>query len=486
MSVDENTIAYPELDPEVEEQQSEPSTKKVTSQPNDWNISTLREKYDRGQIDLQPKYQREYVWATKPELPSRLIESLLLEIPIPPLYFVRLENGKIEVVDGQQRLTSLINFVTNQFKLQRLQRLSQLNGKFFKDLTASEQERIGDATIRTIVIDAGTNYDLRYEIFERLNRGTMALNEQEIRNCVYRGPFCDLLGELEQDYFWRSIRGTENPESRFKEREMILRFFAFVNRIDHYGGNLKRFLNEYMGRHSPNAVDDINQFRKLFHDTMQNVFTVFGGSSARLYTLNDPQEYESGNWETKFSISALDIQASALVGRSLSKVERATDAIMESYKFYLTTNPQVRDAISRQPAGTEATKTRWFGFRAITHELLNTNEIAPTNDKLFQARILLKSDYYLAAGAVAGTVLEQRLKELCARPTPPLIPRGQAINSYNVALKQAGVFDEAQFLEVQIMANIRNRCSHAVTSVPDRTEVATLIKNVERFLSNHP
>lgn len=204
--------------------------------------------------------------------------------------------------------------MTNKFALQKLQRLSHLNKKLFKDLSESDQERISDATIRTIVIDAGTNYDLRYEIFERLNRGTMALNEQEIRNCVYRGPFCDLLGELEQENSWRKVKGTQTPDSRFKEREMILRFFAFVNRIDHYGGNLKRFLNEYMGTHSPKDLIVINQFRKLFRETMENVYLIFGDKSGRLYTNHEANA--GGNWELKFSISALDIQASALVGSS--------------------------------------------------------------------------------------------------------------------------------------------------------------------------
>ena len=81
--------SYAELEPEVEEAVDTPDARPVASQPHDWTISTLRDKYERGQINLQPHYQREYVWDRKPELPSRLIESLLLQIPVPPLYFVR-------------------------------------------------------------------------------------------------------------------------------------------------------------------------------------------------------------------------------------------------------------------------------------------------------------------------------------------------------------------------------------------------------------
>jgi uncharacterized protein with ParB-like and HNH nuclease domain len=150
-------------------------------------------------LDLQPQYQREYIWSLRTELPSRLIESLLLEIPIPPIYFGKVASGRLEVIDGQQRLTTMINFVSNKFRLQRLQRMGSLNGKLFRDMTEEHQNKVLDAPIRSVVIDAGHNTELRYEIFERLNRGSMALNEQELRNCVFRGPFNDLLAQLELD-----------------------------------------------------------------------------------------------------------------------------------------------------------------------------------------------------------------------------------------------------------------------------------------------
>jgi hypothetical protein len=141
-----------------------------------------------------------------------------LEIPIPPIYFGRIEGGKLEVIDGQQRLQTMIDFINNKFELKRLERMGSLNGKLFRDLSEEQQTKIFDVAIHSVVIDAGTNTDLRYEIFERLNRGSMALNEQELRNCVYRGPFNDLLAELEKDANWRKIRGTATPDPRFVER----------------------------------------------------------------------------------------------------------------------------------------------------------------------------------------------------------------------------------------------------------------------------
>jgi hypothetical protein len=322
--------SYAELQSDTEEVVDTPDARPVSSQPNDWTVSTLRDKYERGQIDLQPHYQRQYVWELKPELPSRLIESLLLQIPIPPLYFIRLATGKSEVVDGQQRLTTLIRFVKNEFPLQKLQKLSSLNGKNFRELSEQDQEKILDAPIRSIVIDSGTNQDLRYEIFERLNRGAMALNEQEIRNCVYRGAFCDLLAELEQDANWRRVRGTQSPEPRFIEREMILRFFAFANRIDYYKGNLKRFLNKYMDEYAPKDNSQVAELGTTFRQTMQNVYIAFGEYSGRLYTVDDGVQQNIGRWERKFSISALDLQASALIGYSPAKVQPIAKSICEA------------------------------------------------------------------------------------------------------------------------------------------------------------
>jgi hypothetical protein len=476
---------YAELEPEVEEAANDVDSEPVSSQPHDWTISTLRDKYERGQIDLQPHYQREYVWELKPELPSRLIESILLEIPIPPLYFVRLNTGKIEVVDGQQRLTTLIRFVTNQLRLQKLQKLSSINGKLFKELSEQEQEKISDATIRSIVINAGKNQELRYEIFERLNRGAMALNEQEIRNCAYRGSFCDLLAELEQDANWRKVKGTVTPEPRFIEREMILRFFSFANRIEHYGGNLKKFLNDYMAKYAPNDPTKVNELSTMFRQTMQNVYAAFGENSANLFTADDG--VASGKWEKKFSISALDIQASALIGCSPAKVQAASRSISEAYKFYLATNPQVRLAISRRPAGTEATKTRWFGFKLIVQEILSNYSANITiTDPLFEAKALFRAQYFAAAGAIAGIVLEKHLKDLCEKQKPPILTAGKTINPLNDSLKLAGVYDQTQLRRLQVLGDIRNRCDHVTPNPPSKDEVWELIEGVQKFIKEFP
>ena len=290
-------------------------------------------------------------------------------------YFGRISEGTLEVIDGQQRLQTLINFVGNNFALQRLHSMSSLNGKFFRELTAEQQEKIRDATIRSVVIDAAANADLRYEIFERLNRGSMTLNEQELRNCVYRGPFNDLLHELEGDIHWRRVKGGQEPDPRFKEREMILRFFAFAYRLPFYTGNLKRFLNDYMGSHAPRAAEELRTHGMLFRQTMQNIYAVFGPESARLYDVE--RKSNRGRWDTKFSISALDIQAGALMDRPPAKVQQCAEQIRELFLFTLLTDAEEQDAISKRTAGASQTRYRWTKFRGLVDPIIDGTMVEP-------------------------------------------------------------------------------------------------------------
>jgi hypothetical protein len=257
--------------------------------------------------------------------------------------------------------------------------MSSLNGKHFKDLTDEQQDKIYDSSqIRSIVINTGQRPDLRYEVFERLNRGSVALTEQELRNSLYRGSFNDLLAQMEENYRWRKVKGSDEPEPRFKEREIILRFFSFADRMDSYKGNLKRFLNEYMGVYAPNDELLLEEQETMFKETMRNIYDVFGSRSARLYVTDIESSSEvHGRWESKFSVSAFDIQSSAMIGQDNEKVQKAAEQIREAYLFLLLTNFEVRDAIRGQTSSADKTKTRWFSFKAKVQDILANTETEP-------------------------------------------------------------------------------------------------------------
>jgi hypothetical protein len=217
----------------------------------------------------------------------------------------------------------------------------------------------------------------------------MVLNEQELRNCVYRGPFNELLAELEREAYWRKVKGSIEPESRFKEREMVLRVFAFANRLAQYTGNLKRFLNEYMGQYAPRDEQHLKAHAVLFKQTMQNIYSVFGDRAARLYEVT---RNNKGNWDTKFSVTALDIQFSALMNRAPAKVQQAAEQIRELFLFTMLTDSEMQDAISKRTGSTAQTKIRWTKFRELVDPIIDGTLVEPRFfDLQFRKELFQKS-----------------------------------------------------------------------------------------------
>jgi hypothetical protein len=237
------------------------------------------------------------------------------------------------------------------------------------------------------------------------------------------------------------------------------------------------------GKYAPNEPDKVAELANMFRQSMQNVWLAFGENAARLYTTDEGEQLGEGRWEKRFSISALDIQAAALIGYSPGKVQAAAAHISEAFKFYLLTNPQVRDAILRRPAGKEATKTRWFGFKAIIQEIMsNAPALGGTSDPLFEAKALFRANFHIAAGAVAGVVLERQLKQLCINRGLSIQVDKATISNTNGALMGAGVYDQTQHKRVQVMGDIRNRCDHATTNPARKEEVWELIEDVGTFV----
>lgn len=154
---------------------------------------------------------------------------------------------------------------------------------------------------------------------------------------------------------------------------MILRFFAFANRLPNYTGNLKRFLNEYMAQYAPKEPGDLKAHAGTFRQTMQNIYAAFGERSARLYEVNPRSN--KGSWDNKFSVMALDIQASALMNRPSSKVQQAAEQIREL--FTMLTDAELQDAISKRTGSTVQTKLRWNKFRSLVDPIIDGTQIEP-------------------------------------------------------------------------------------------------------------
>jgi hypothetical protein len=154
---------------------------------------------------------------------------------------------------------------------------------------------------------------------------------------------------------------------------MILRFFAFANRVDFYRGALKRFLNDYMEKFAPSDAVAIDEQARVFRQTMQNVLAAFGPHSGRLYNVGNP----NGSWDTRFSIAALEIQAAALIGRDPARVQKVADQIREHFLFLLLTNGDLQNAISQATNSVGPTKLRWRLFASKIQPLIDNVTIEP-------------------------------------------------------------------------------------------------------------
>lgn len=166
---------------------------RIFTSSGDPEIDSLYNKQKRGRLVLQPDFQRQYVWDASKA--SKLIESAILQIPLPIIYLSEEQDGKEYVIDGQQRLTSFFSFIDGvfpdgkQFKLSGLIVCSELNGKKFSELSEELQDKVRYYKIRAITFQKDSSENLKFEIFERLNTGSVQLNDQELRNCLYRGNF---------------------------------------------------------------------------------------------------------------------------------------------------------------------------------------------------------------------------------------------------------------------------------------------------------
>jgi hypothetical protein len=277
MSIPED-LALGETDNE-EETNFPPPERKVVTQPYDLSMEVLLKQW-KAETLLVPEIQREYVWDNGKA--SRLAESLLLNIPIPVLYFAETEDAKWEIIDGHQRVKSVIRYLDNEFRLTGLQVLTEFKGKRFRQLPGREQRFLERRTMRAVVITPESHPNMKFEVFARLNTGAVALNAQEIRNALYSGPLNRLLKDLVRNSKFRDCIGTKSPRRRFVDEELVLRFFALREGLKNYRPPLNRFLNEYMARHRNANRRQLRALTEVFEETMDRVCDVLGPSAFRV------------------------------------------------------------------------------------------------------------------------------------------------------------------------------------------------------------
>lgn len=245
---------------------------------------TVRQLYDmvvEAIIDIAPEYQRHFVWDETRQ--SQLIESIFLGIPVPSLFMATNKDSSWEVIDGLQRLTTIVNFVGDEQTIKRinkscskltlagLEKLDSLNGLQYEQLPKSLQHMFLTRPIRVTVLNDRSDYSLRFDLFERLNTGGVTLHPQEIRNCIYLGEFNDFIKKCSENVNFRSvIKMTKNAERTGSYEELVLKFFAYYESRDKFVHSVSEFLNEYMAYKTANFRNK-NQLEVLFDQTFEKL-----------------------------------------------------------------------------------------------------------------------------------------------------------------------------------------------------------------------
>lgn len=256
-------------------------------------------------MDLRPFYQRRPVWDRVRQ--SRLIESFIINVPIPPVFLYERDFNSFEVMDGQQRITAIRDFYHNRFPLEGLQYWPELNGRRYLDLPHRVRLGIDRRSISSIVMlkesapDDEEAFLLRQIVFERLNTGGVELERQEIRNALYQGRFNESLLKLSTHDVIRDawglphydVRENENLNpslvqkkfySQMQDVELVLRFFA-LRSVEHYSRGMQPFLDMYMHRSKSFSSAEVSEMENLFIETIEMVSRIYGEYTFRSFDL---------------------------------------------------------------------------------------------------------------------------------------------------------------------------------------------------------
>ncbi len=281
-----------ELEGEDKNDYTDYSNSKANIKQEQYSIRDLKTYYDEETqkeykdrlLRLDPEFQRGGdIWELDQK--SQLIESVLMGIPIPIFYFFENEYGQQDVIDGRQRLGTFFAFMDNEFELVELNILKDLNNKKFQDLEPILRTKIQRYQLLVYVIQPPTPPRIKYDIFDRVNRGGTQLSGQEIRNALYQGESTKLLDLLANDKNFKNALGSFNNK-RMKDKNMILRFLGFYllynDKMEYeYRSDMDEFLVEVMKYLNRQNDSVLNSLKEMFRITMKNVYAILGNSAFR-------------------------------------------------------------------------------------------------------------------------------------------------------------------------------------------------------------
>jgi len=309
----------------------EKKQKELVTSVVDYNLGTLAQLVVDKTIEVSPKFQRRFRWDK--ERQSLLIESFLMNVPVPPIFLNEDVYGQYSVIDGKQRLMAITEFFKGKLELKGLKIFSDINGKTFEDLPIKLQSVLKTRpTLRAIIILRQSDKDVKFEVFQRLNTGGVRLNPQEIRNSAYPGRLNDLILELSENNHFHKLLGIKNRTrsviyQEMRDAEFVLRYFTFKDSWKDFKGSMKRLMDEYMDTNRRMSSNRAIELKDDFINTLEVVDNCFGEFAFRRWLP------EKKMWRKQVLASLFDAEMFACKGKNPTKVKPSRQEIISQLKI---------------------------------------------------------------------------------------------------------------------------------------------------------
>ncbi len=344
---------------------------KIKVETKQMSLDTLIKRMKEGEIDLSPDFQRNEVW--KPPARSRLIESLLIRIPLPAFYMDATNEDKWTVVDGLQRLSTLRNFIIprnekEKLYLVELEFLKELEGKGFTDLPRHYQRRIEETQVTVYLIERGTPDDVKFNIFKRINTGGLPLSSQEIRHALNQGPAAVLLKELAASQEFQEATAWGIRDQRMSDRECVLRFFAFLlTPYDQYdAGDFDAFLSGAMAQINTMSDRKRRLIKSKFYRAMSNAMDIFGDRAFRKQT-----SLQGGRFPVnKALFESWSVNLDALTDDEIDILKENKRLVNKAFIKLIKTDQEFVSAITQGTGHFNRVRKRFNAIEQLIQEIL--------------------------------------------------------------------------------------------------------------------
>ncbi|HEY4035297.1 MAG TPA: DUF262 domain-containing protein [Ktedonobacteraceae bacterium] len=343
----------------------DPTLIRVDTRP--MTIDLLRSRIEYQELDLAPSFQRKGgIW--KDEAQSRLIESMLIRIPLPAFYMDATNDEKWLVVDGLQRLTTIKRFIVEkQLRLRGLEFLTQLEGKLYNELPRNYQRRIGETQVTVYLIEKGTPDKVKFNIFKRINTGGLPLSAQEIRHALNQGIATEFLTQLANSEEFKRATDYSIRDDRMADRECVLRFLAFTlmpyTKYDKTIESFDNFLNKTMKDLNKMAPQTSKDLQRQFKRAMNAAYKLFDKDAFRKRIKdNDPRQPIN-----KALFESWSVNLNQLTDSQLAQLIQCRDIVKQKFIALMNIDRAFNEAISQ---GTGDQKKVKYRFKAVENIIM--------------------------------------------------------------------------------------------------------------------